>query len=72
MNQGQVFVKIDFKKAFNTLRRDSILETVAKHIPELMAFAQSTMDQVSVLQFGDLCCSLQKAHSKATPLDHCT
>ena len=26
MNQGQVFVKIDFKNAFNTLRRDSILE----------------------------------------------
>jgi len=30
MMPGQVFVKIEFKKAFNTLRRDSILEAVAK------------------------------------------
>jgi len=52
MMPGQVFVKIHFKNAFNTLRRDSILEAVAKYFPDLLAFAQSTIGQASVLQFG--------------------
>jgi hypothetical protein len=30
MQQSQLFLKIDTKNAFNTLRRDSILETVAR------------------------------------------
>jgi len=55
MTPGQVFVKI----AFNSLRRDSILEAVAKYFPELLAFAQSTIGQASVVQFGD--CMLQSA-----------
>jgi len=45
MIPGQVFVKIDFKNTFNTLRRDSILEAVAKYFPELLA--------QSSVQFGD-------------------
>jgi hypothetical protein len=53
MIPGQVFVKIDFKNAFNTLRRDSILEAVAKYFPELLAFSQSTIGEVYALQFGD-------------------
>ena len=44
MNQGHVFVKIEFKNAFSTLRRDSILAAVAKHFQEVLAFAQSTLD----------------------------
>jgi len=43
--------EIDFKNAFNTLRRDSIIEAVAKFFSELLA--QSTIGQASVLQFGD-------------------
>jgi len=50
---GQVFVKIDFQNAFNTLRGNLILEAVAKYFPELLVFAQSTFGQASVLQFGD-------------------
>ncbi len=41
----EVFVKIDFRNAFNTLRRDSILEAVAKHFPKLLHFAESTIIQ---------------------------
>ena len=52
-------MKIDFKNAFNTLRRDSILEAVAKYFPELLAFTQLTLSQASVLQFGDF--ALQSA-----------
>ena len=53
MEPGQVFIKIDFKSAFNTLRRDTILEAVVKHFPELLPFAKSTIGQSSILQFGD-------------------
>ena len=68
MNQGQVFVKIDFKNAFNTLRRDSILEAVAMYFPELLAFAQSTMDQESVLQFGDFVLQSAEGAQQGDPL----
>jgi len=61
-----VFVKINFKNAFNTLKRDSILEAVAKYFPELLAFAQSTIGQASVLQFGDFVLRLPKVHNKVT------
>ena len=63
-----MFVKIDFKNAFNTLRRDSILEAVAKHFPERLAFAQSTMDQVSVLQFGDFVLHSAEGAQQGDPL----
>ena len=36
MESGQVFIKIDLKNAFNILRKDSLLEAVAKHFAELM------------------------------------
>jgi hypothetical protein len=54
MKSGRLFVKIDFKNAFNTLRRDSILEAVAKHFPKLLSFAFSTINSPSPdLQFGE-------------------
>jgi len=52
MEQGQIFVEIEFRNAFNTLRRDSILEAVAKHFPELLAYVASMMGSPSDLQFG--------------------
>ena len=50
------------------LRRDSILEAVAKHFPELLAFAQSTMDQESVLQFGDFVLQSAEGAQQGDPL----
>ena len=40
---GHVLIKIDFKKAFNTIRQDSILEAVDLHFPELLPYAASTL-----------------------------
>jgi len=48
MLPGQVFVKIDFKNAFNTLRRDSIPEAVAKYFPEMLTVAQTVDNWSSV------------------------
>ena len=53
MQQGQLFLKIDFRNAFNTLRRDSILEAVARYFPELLPFTLSTTGHTSNLEFGD-------------------
>lgn len=53
MERGKVLLKTDFRNAFNTVRRDSILEAVAKHFPELLPFATSTIGASSVLQFGE-------------------
>jgi len=35
MQNENVFVKIDFSNAFNSLRRDCMLEAVAKDLPEI-------------------------------------
>jgi len=53
MGTGKLVVKVDFRNAFNTVRRDVILEAVANHLPELLPFATSTLSGSSDLQFGD-------------------
>jgi len=53
MQWGQLFLKIDFRNAFNTSRRDAILEAIAKYFPELLPYATSTMNSPSDLQFGE-------------------
>lgn len=68
MEPGQVFIKIDFKNAFNTLRRDTILEAVAKHFPELLPFAESTIGQSSILQFGDFLLQSAEGAQQGDPL----
>jgi hypothetical protein len=68
MKPDEVFVKIDFRNAFNTLRRDSILEAVAKHFPELLHFAESTISQTSTLQFGDFSLQSDEGAQQGDPL----
>ena len=49
MPQGHVFVKIDFTNAFNTVRRDVILDAVARHLLDLLPYAASSFSE----QFGE-------------------
>ena len=51
---GHVLVKIDFSNAFNSVRRDVILEAVQRHIPELLPCASSSYAAPSFLKFGEL------------------
>ena len=53
MSPDQVLVKLDFINAFNSVRRDAVLEAVALHVPELLAFTASAYGAPSLLQFGD-------------------
>ena len=50
---GNVFVKIDFANAFNTVRRDHILETIADKAPEVLNFVKFCYENHSFLLYGD-------------------
>ena len=48
-----LLVKLDFKNAFNSLRRDKMLEAVKKTIPELFPFVHSAYEKPSSLFCGE-------------------
>src|ERR1043165_1245377 len=52
MPADDVLVKLDFANAFNTLRRDSLLESVARDIPELYRFAHAAYSCKPMLRHG--------------------
>ena len=60
MDKGKLFVKVDFRNASNAVRRNSILEAVAKHLSELLPFATSTLSGPSDLQFADFTLQLEE------------
>ncbi len=68
MGRGKLFMKIDFRNAFNMLRRDSILEAVDKHFPELLQFTASTIASCSDLQFGKFILRSEEGAQQGDPL----
>ena len=51
MGDDDILVKLNFTNAFNTQRRDSLIETIAKFIPELYCFVHATYSGEPILQF---------------------
>jgi len=49
----QAVVKLDFINAFNTVRRDSMLETVAQDLPELFNYVSYSYASASSLRHFD-------------------
>jgi len=49
---GKVLVKLDFKNAFNSVRRDYMLQSVAKHFPRLQPLAQQAYGRHTMLLAG--------------------
>jgi len=68
MDRGKLFIKVDFRNAFNTVRRDAILEAVAKHFPELLHFALSTIGGPSELQFAEFILLSEEGAQQGDPL----
>jgi hypothetical protein len=68
MSTEHVLIKVDFSNAFNTIRRDTILEAVAIHFPELLPFAISTYGDTSDLVFGDFTLSSSEGAQQGDPL----
>lgn len=64
----QVFLKVDFSNAFNSIRRDSMLEAVAQHIPALYRFIESAYGAGSTLKFGDFSIFSEEGVQQGDPL----
>ena len=47
-------VKVDFKNAFNSLRRDKMMRAVKDHIPDLLPFVHSAYSSPSILSWNDV------------------
>ena len=68
LTQQKALVKVDFSNAFNTLRRDTILEAVNTHFPELLPFASTTYEESSMLHFGKFVLSSEEGAQQGDPL----
>lgn len=68
MPDDQIVVKLDFRNAFNSLRRDAMLRAVARHVPELFAYCYSAYSGSSSLQFGSKQILSQEGIQQGDPL----
>ena len=53
LNDDQVFVKLDFTNAFNTLRRNKMLLATEEIVPELLPLVHSSYGSPTLLYWGD-------------------
>ena len=63
-----VLVKLDFTNAFNTLRRDSLLEAVARDIPELYSFAHASYSCRPMLRHGSSIIRSEEGTQQGDPM----
>jgi hypothetical protein len=68
MPADHIFVKLDFTNAFNSLRRDAMLETVAEDVPEVYNFCRLAYANPSLLAFGDRTISSEMGPQQGDPL----
>ena len=68
MPDDQIFIKLDFSNAFNSLRRDSMLEAVRREVPEILNFCRLAYSTPSWLSFGDKWISSEMGPQQGDPL----
>ena len=68
LTNNHVFVKLDFTNAFNSVRRDAILTTVAEKMPELYRFSCDSLDCNPQLIFGENIIISAKGLQQGDPL----
>ena len=68
MPADHLFIKLDFSNAFNTLRRDSMRETIEQQIPGLLAYFDSAYGQSTRLQYGDFTIESAEGIQQGDPL----
>ena len=68
MTDGQLFLKIDFRNTFNSIRRDVIIEAVSRHFPELLPFVSSAYHISSELSFSSFTVSSKEGAQQGDPL----
>ena len=65
---GHAFIKLDFANAFNTLRRDLFLDTVARNTPELYRFTLATYECDPTLVYGSHTIPSREGPQQSDPL----
>ena len=68
MSPGNFMIKLDFSNAFNSLRRDSMLEAVLREIPEIYNFCSLSYAENSILFFHDFEISSEEGPQQGDPL----
>src|SRR5215469_3917860 len=53
MSGDHILVKLDFHNAFNSVRRDAVLESMVSSAPEIYNYVYSSYHGSSALGFGD-------------------
>ena len=54
MEDKDLFLKLDFKNAFNSIRRDVLLTRVKEHFPEIYNLILAAYGESSILLYGDV------------------
>ena len=68
-NSGpRVLMKIDYKNAFNSLRRDRLLEVIKSELPDLYPFIWQVYSSSSTLFFGDILIQSASGVQQGDPL----
>ena len=68
MPSGYMVAKLDFSNAFNSLRRDAILETVFRFVPEIYQLCHSAYHAPTDLSFGDHIVRSEEGCQQGDPL----
>lgn len=66
--EDKAFVKLDMSNAFNSVRRDSVLEAVAKHRPDILPFTVSAYGSPSILWAGNSLIESSEGVQQGDPL----
>ena len=65
---NKALVKVDFKNAFNRIRRDELLEAVKAYIPDLLTYVHSAYSSPSILLWDDIQLSSAEGIQQRDPL----
>ena len=65
---GKFLIKLDFSNAFNTLRRDVMLEAVLREILEIFNFCRLSYAENSTLLFNEFKISSEEGPQQGDPL----
>ena len=68
MSTEQILVKLDFRNAFNSIHRETVLRAVAAHIPVIYAFCYLTYANHTSLLFGKDLISSEDGVQQGDPL----
>ena len=68
MTHDQALAKLDFSNAFNSIRRDCMLEVISEKLPSLYRFCHCAYAHISKLKFGDFTIDSEEGAQQGDPL----